>query len=161
MLWLLIAKDPSKLPIHGCDRVVFNCARGEDGHEKNTAKEFCKRNGLGSKGVAYKLEILADNRDDSEAMVAVQLMTPQIDPTAVAAAMQAPQGQRGANRPTGAVGLGGFQSLGDGDLPVAASDQMFGENDDGTYSDIVLSPMGSVEQPRPRDIPGYASTETP
>ncbi len=60
-----------------------------------------------------------------------------------------PQAQRGGDRQDSPVEPGGFQTLGDGALG-ADQDTMYGEPMDGTWSDIVVNPVGgSQEIPRP------------
>lgn len=58
-----------------------------------------------------------------------------------------PQGQPNHDRADAPVDPAGFQELGDGSLPVSG-DSMYGDLSDGTITDLVQSPAGSLEVPR-------------
>ncbi|NDQ58585.1 MAG: hypothetical protein GZ088_16075 [Acidipila sp.] len=95
----------------------------------------------------YSLAVAPSDRPQ---MLCAYLGVPPVLSAAAVSAGQmsgAPVGQYAQNRPAGPVDSSGWQQLGDADLG-SGHDNMFGNSDDGTVTDLYQGGMGSVEIPR-------------
>jgi hypothetical protein len=130
MIWLLAAS--TEVPLGGHERVIFN----HPSSDRNTVTEYVRRERLGTPRVRYQLYPIPAH-DTNELVLCVQRAVPVISPEAVQAAQNAPRGQQGQNRNDSQPDHMGFAELGDAALPLANDESVYGETQDGTYSDLV------------------------
>jgi hypothetical protein len=143
MFYMIVASTP--VPIGGRQVILVNHPG-----DKAQVAQFCRDQGLPTKGVKYKIEGPLPQNDPTPMVLLTQLMMPpQISPEAVAAAMSDPHGQRGQTRPSSQPDSMGFAQMGDEALPVAGDGNMFDETNDGTVSDILQDGGAMREIPRP------------
>jgi hypothetical protein len=130
MIWLLAAT--SEVPLGGNERLIF----AHPSTDRATVVEYVRSERLGSPRVRYQLYPIPHN-DANALVLCIQRAVPTLSAEAVQAAANAPHGQAGQNRADGQPDHMGFSDLGDAALPLNNDENVFGETQDGTYTDLV------------------------
>lgn len=150
MLCYIFAK--TEVPYGHVRNAVFNLPDDADKEtQKQLIRRFCHARQLFSQQAKYGWLVLAMNNDPTVVVLSTERAVVNLDGSAVQAGQSGPRGQKGQERPAGPVSQGGFQELGDTDMPSGNDDSFFGGGDmtDAAYMDMVQDGGGFKETLRP------------
>lgn len=147
MYWLIYSKTPNMTIAS-----VFKQLVNHPGPTPADVARWVKTQNVLTQGVNYGIIGPLPQNDPNPQIVVTERYLSNLSPQAVAAALSVPHGQPGMNRPDDSPDNMGFQKLGDQSLPVSADENVFGEIDDGTFTDMITNGGRMVEQRR-HDLP--------
>ena len=128
--WIVLNTSPTG--VGAIERIVLN----HPSQNKADVIAWVRQQNILTKGIKYTIQGPLPVTDPNPMVLATQRNLLNLSSEAVAAALHNPRGQAGMNRPDAPPDQLGFQRLGDGALPVDAEDNVFGDVNDGTVSDI-------------------------
>lgn len=147
MIWLFVSSQPVA---PGLMQRAILAHNGDRASAFQAMKQEAVRLNIPLAPVKYECHRIPEN-DPASVVLCTQLSSVVLDPAYASGGQPSgnlPRGQKGQNKQDGPVGMGGFQELGDTSLPVNNDDNVFGESEDGTYTDIILDGGGAREVQR-------------